>query len=501
MKKEFREAAMEREVARSVEGAAMPDVIAEMQRERYAGFVGLDIHKETIAVALALPGPGEPKYLGEFKNSPKAVAKLVQRLSADGELFLFCYEAGPCGYGLYRQIIEMGHDCEVVAPPKSEQIKTDRRDALRLSRLLRAGELRAVWVPDAEQEAMRDLSRCRGDFRAQEHKARQQLKAFVLRHGHHWLRGRNRSVINGLQRLTGVTAFAAVIYLRHPALALLLGAALAIAFDAEPLPRSERFGKHLLQSAIVLLGFALPLGQVWGISRDFGGLVSGYVILTLLAGFGLGVLLRAGRNRTALLAGGTAICGGTTIAALAPVLRAPARDIVVCMGAVFLLNAVAIVILPWLGHRAQMSQQQFGVWAALAIHDTGSVIGAAAVYGDRALTTATTVKLLRTLWLIPLIVAAAIIVRRGERASVRVPVFVLLFVAASGLATLLRLHGEPVQLIKLVSQYILVAALFCIGSQISRRILRELNARAVVFAVSLWMLVLGATFFAARYYA
>jgi transposase len=190
--KEFNEKAMDREAALSTHGAAVADVIGAMRRERYAGFVGLDVHKETIAVALALPGRGEPTYHGEIKNTPKAVAKLVQRLSADGELLLFCYEAGPCGYGLYRQLVEMGHDCEVVAPPRSEQIKTDRRDALRLSRLLRAGELRAVWVPDAEQEAMRDLSRCRSDFKAQEHKARQQLNAFVLRHGHHWPRGKTR---------------------------------------------------------------------------------------------------------------------------------------------------------------------------------------------------------------------------------------------------------------------------------------------------------------------
>lgn len=133
-------------------------------------------------------GQEAPEYRGEIKNTPKAMAKLVRRLSEHGELFLFCYEAGPCRYGLYRQIVEMGHDCEVAAAPKSEALKTDRRGALRLARLLRAGELTRVWVPDTEQEAMRDLWRCRGDFKIQERKARQQLNGFVLRHGHHWCR-------------------------------------------------------------------------------------------------------------------------------------------------------------------------------------------------------------------------------------------------------------------------------------------------------------------------
>jgi transposase len=118
---------------------------------------------------------------------------LIGRLSKEfeGAVILFCYEAGPCGYGLHRQILGLGHDCEVVAPsliPKKpgERIKTDRRDALKLARLLRAGELTGIWVPDEEQEAMRDLCRARADMKSQERKARQQLGAFVLRHGHHW---------------------------------------------------------------------------------------------------------------------------------------------------------------------------------------------------------------------------------------------------------------------------------------------------------------------------
>jgi transposase len=177
----------------------------DRQMDRYAGFVGLDVHKETIAVAVADAGRAAPTYWGEIKNTPKAISKLVQKLCADGELFLFCYEAGPCGYGIFRQLVEMGVDCVVVAPPKHERIKTDRRDALRLARLLRAGELRQVWVPGTEQEAMRDLSRCRGDFKVQEKKARQQLNAFVLRHRHHWPRDKSRWTLAHYRWLESLT--------------------------------------------------------------------------------------------------------------------------------------------------------------------------------------------------------------------------------------------------------------------------------------------------------
>lgn len=159
----------------------------------YGAYVGLDVHKETIVVAVAPIGRDEPQSRGEIRHSRKAVGKLIDRLSKEfgGEVLLFCYEAGPCGYGLHRQILEAGHACEVVAPsliPKKagERVKTDRRDALKLARYLRSGDLTAVWVPDQEQEAMRDLCRARDDMKSQERKAQQQLNAFVLRHGHHW---------------------------------------------------------------------------------------------------------------------------------------------------------------------------------------------------------------------------------------------------------------------------------------------------------------------------
>jgi transposase len=190
---------MKQDIAKAIENQTQPARVTEHARDRYGAFVGLDVHKETIAVAVALPGRDEPLYRGEIAHRPKAIAKCLERLSRefDGALLLLCYEAGPCGYGLYRQLIAAGHDCQVVAPsliPKKagERVKTDRRDALKLARLLRSGDLTAVWVPDSEQEAMRDLTRARDDMKSQERKARQQLNAYVLRQGHHWPSGKKR---------------------------------------------------------------------------------------------------------------------------------------------------------------------------------------------------------------------------------------------------------------------------------------------------------------------
>jgi transposase len=192
--KEFSAATVRQETA-----TALGAVLQARGAGTYPAYIGLDVHKETITVAVARGGRDGPESRGEIANRPKAVAKLVARLSEefDGEALLFCYEAGPCGYVLYRQLLELGHDCQVVAPsliPKKpgERIKTDRRDAAKLAQSLRSGDLTAVWVPDEEQEAMRDLSRARDDMKAQERKARQQLNAYVLRHGHAWPSNKTR---------------------------------------------------------------------------------------------------------------------------------------------------------------------------------------------------------------------------------------------------------------------------------------------------------------------
>ena len=160
-------------------------------------YVGLDVQKDTISVAVALPGREEPVYRGETKNQRKSLLRLIRILSPHGEVVSFCYAAGPCGYGVYREIIETGHHCEVLAPsliPRRAgvRVKTDRRDAVKLTRLHRSGELTAVCVPDEEHEAMRDLTRAREDMKALELKARQRLGTLLMRHGRVYRGGKSR---------------------------------------------------------------------------------------------------------------------------------------------------------------------------------------------------------------------------------------------------------------------------------------------------------------------
>jgi len=150
--------------------------------------VGLDVHKEAIAVSIAEAGGGEVRYFGEIANAPEAVAKLARQLAKGAARLSFCYEAGACGYGVYRQLRELKHDCMVVAPsliPRKagDRVKTDRRDSLSLARLHRAHELTPVWVPDGAQEALRDLTRAREDMKHVQRQVKQRLLAFLLRHG------------------------------------------------------------------------------------------------------------------------------------------------------------------------------------------------------------------------------------------------------------------------------------------------------------------------------
>lgn len=162
----------------------------------FSKYVGLDVHKSTIAVAVARAGRSAPEYLGEIPSTAGAVSRLLRKVSPDGEVLGVCYEAGPTGYGIYRQIVGMGHACAVVAPgliPRraTDRVKTDRRDSMSLARLHRAGELTAVWVPGEEQESIRDLTRAREDLKTIERTARQRLGAFLLRHGKIYARGKS----------------------------------------------------------------------------------------------------------------------------------------------------------------------------------------------------------------------------------------------------------------------------------------------------------------------
>lgn len=278
------------------------------------------------------------------------------------------------------------------------------------------------------------------------------------------------------------------IYFLNPAVALLGGLAIRLALDVNPIPNTGQLGKLSLQTAIVLLGFTLGMDRLVSVSADYGLIVAAYVLITLLLGFGLLKLLRTEKTEGLLLSGGTAICGGTAIATLAPLVGAKPHQFAVAAALVFLLNAVALFTFPYIGHWLDLSQEVFGAWVALAIHDTSSVVATAAIYGEEAAEVATTVKLGRTLWLIPLAFTVSVLYRQGS-AQVRVPLFVFLFVAAAVLASFLPITAAISAALALTSKVLLVVALGLIGLEINRSTLSQLSMRSLAFGVGLWLLV------------
>ena len=283
-----------------------------------------------------------------------------------------------------------------------------------------------------------------------------------------------------------------LIWYGNPAVALLAGTVLGLSWRTPLAVGGHRWGRLALQSAIVLLGFTLSIGRVAEVSSDSLSLVAAYVVGVLGIGLLLARGLRLERESGWLMASGTAICGGTAIATLAPLLGARADQVGVAIGIVFLLNAAALFSFPAIGHWLGMSQVQFGMWAALAIHDTSSVLATAAIYGNEALEIATTVKLGRTLWLIPLTLIVSL-AQRASAARVRVPPFILAFIAVSVLTTILPFPGWVGHTAGRVSKALLVTALFFIGTEISWPTLRLMRGRVLVHALLLWSLAGSAT--------
>ena len=285
-----------------------------------------------------------------------------------------------------------------------------------------------------------------------------------------------------------LTALALGIYLRNPAVALLGGLFIRLGLGVNPVRQGIRYGTISLQSAVVLLGLTLGFDRVLTVSADYGLIVAAYVLMTLLLGWVMARLIRGDRTESALLAGGTAICGATAIATLAPVVGARPHQLAATTGIVFLLNAVALFTFPYIGGWLELDQETFGVWAALAIHDTSSVVATAALYGDDAAAVATTVKLGRTLWLIPLAFAASLFFSRRE-AKLRVPPFILLFVAAAALGGLVEFEEALARGIGFASKVLLVIALGLIGLELDRASLRQLSLSSVLLGVGLWLVV------------
>lgn len=301
-----------------------------------------------------------------------------------------------------------------------------------------------------------------------------------------------------------VPLLALLVWLGSPLAGILVGAALALSRDYRVLKHGSRLAEVGLQAAIVLLGFSLDIQTIWDVSRAYAPLVTVYVPVTLGAGLVLAYLLRIGPVFGRLIASGTAICGGTAIATLSPILRARTDQTAVALAIVFVLNMAALIVFPLIGHALGMSQTQFGFWVALAVHDTSSVIATAAEYGEEAASVAATIKLGRTIWLIPV---AMMFSFDGATtgAKIRIPAFILIFVVASTIGTLLRMHyGELTGLFdatKALSGGLIVAALFFIGLQCTRDSLRNLRGRVVWQAIILWLAVVPATLLLALNFA
>jgi uncharacterized integral membrane protein (TIGR00698 family) len=291
-----------------------------------------------------------------------------------------------------------------------------------------------------------------------------------------------------------VLAVLPALWLQHPAVGLAGGAACALLLGRNPLPASTRLAKMSLQTAIVLLGLTMNAGALLSLSQSFSGAVTAYVVAAIGMGWLVAKLFRVDVVTASLLTLGTAICGGTAIAACAPFFKADAARIGLALGAVFLLNMVALFAFPPLAGWLGMSQLEFGGFAALAVHDTSSVVATAAVYGEEAAEVATTVKLGRTLWLVPVVVVLGMW-KNGERGRAllqraRVPLFVVAFIAAAVVATLFSLPAELLGALKMVSKVLLVLALFFVGLELTRATLARLGGREGVFALGLWVLML-----------
>jgi uncharacterized integral membrane protein (TIGR00698 family) len=293
-----------------------------------------------------------------------------------------------------------------------------------------------------------------------------------------------------------------LIWLGNPLAAILVGAALSLTIDRPALKRGGLFGKLGLQTAIVLVGFNLDAQTMWQVSRDYAPLVAVYVLATLGAGLLLGRLLGVNDVLARLISAGTAICGGTAIATLSPILKARADQMAIALAIVFALNMVALVVFPLIGTALDMTQFQFGLWSALAVHDTSSVVATAAVYGEEAAAVAATLKLGRTLWLIPFVLGFSI-VAGAKGAKIRIPAFILLFIVASLLGSVGRVQlGLPPGVFaaaQFASKALIVAALFFIGLECTRTSLRQLHGRVIWLALLLWAAVVPLTLLLALY--
>ncbi|MFY9909875.1 MAG: putative sulfate exporter family transporter [Candidatus Sulfotelmatobacter sp.] len=273
-----------------------------------------------------------------------------------------------------------------------------------------------------------------------------------------------------------------------PPVALAMGLVYGLALPHAYGKQAKIASRWLLQLSVIGLGFGMNLHQVVQAGRSGFLYTMLGISFALLVGMGLGKLFGVQWVPAFLISTGTAICGGSAIAAIGPITQATDEEMAIALGTVFVLNSVALLVFPAIGVALKMTQSQFGLWAALAIHDTSSVVGAAAKYGAEALGIATTVKLARALWIVPVAMATAMV--RGAKAKIQWPWFILFFCLAAVCKTYLPAGAHAYALAVKAAKIGLTATLFLIGSGISIATLKRVGHRPLLQGIILWLIVL-----------
>lgn len=278
--------------------------------------------------------------------------------------------------------------------------------------------------------------------------------------------------------------------------ALIAGVAVAIIFGNPYIEKTRKITASLLGLSVAGMGAGMDLAVVGKVGLQGVGYTVAGISLTLLLGTLLGKLFKVEKDTSILVTVGTAICGGSAIAAVAPVIRAKNEEVSVALGTVFLLNAMALFIFPPLGHFFELSQNQFGLWSALAIHDTSSVVGASMQYGAEALQVGTTVKLARALWIIPVAFLIGTLYKKnsdGQKVKAKRPWFILWFIMAAALVTFVPSLQPAGHVVSDVAKRFLVLTLFLIGLSLSKETLKKVGIKPFLQGVGLWIIVSSAT--------
>lgn len=273
-----------------------------------------------------------------------------------------------------------------------------------------------------------------------------------------------------------------------PAIALFLGLTLGMT-AGQPFPKfSKKTSKYLLQFSVVGLGFGMNLHESLKTGKEGMLFTIVSVAAVLVLGIYLGKRLMMDRKTAYLISAGTAICGGSAIAAVGPVVKANDNEMSMALGTIFILNAIALFIFPSIGHLLNMTQEQFGMWAAIAIHDTSSVVGAGAAYGEKALEIATMVKLTRALWIIPITIVTMFLFKQ-KGGKIAIPWFIFFFILAMVANTFLTIPETVTGSLVWLAKKGLTVTLFLIGAGLSRKVIKQVGVRPMVQGVVLWVFI------------